>query len=98
MNVTINQTNNSRNGIFKAKNEDGKIIGQMSYVWAGNDKIIIDHTEVSPAYEGRGVGKDMVYHAVDFARENHVKILPVCAFARAVFRKIPEINDVKFQG
>ncbi|MCZ8091801.1 GNAT family N-acetyltransferase [Flavobacterium sp.] len=66
----------------------------MTFVFAGEDKIIIDHTEVNPGNNGKGYGKMMVMKAVDFAREKGIKILPLCPFAKSVFDKTPEIRDV----
>ena len=40
----------------------------MTFVYAGEDKIIIDHTEVNPGNEGKGFGKKMVLKAVEFAQ------------------------------
>jgi predicted GNAT family acetyltransferase len=84
------------NGIFKAYDEDGRGAGEMTYVWAGEEKIIIDHTGVRTEYEGQGIGKQLVMSAVEFARERGIKIMPLCPFAKAMFVRIPEINDVKF--
>lgn len=67
---------------------------EMSYVWVGNSKIIIDHTEVNEALKGRGAGKQMVIKAVDFARLKQISILPLCPFAKSVFDRVPEIRDV----
>ena len=66
----------------------------MTFVYAGEDKIIIDHTEVNPGNEGKGFGKKMVTKAVEFAREKEIKILPLCPFAKSVFDKTPEFRDV----
>ncbi|WP_445714879.1 GNAT family N-acetyltransferase [Flavobacterium sp.] len=66
----------------------------MTFVFAGEDKIIIDHTEVNSGNEGKGFGKKMVNKAVEFAREKGIKILPLCPFAKSVFDKTPEFNDV----
>ena len=66
----------------------------MTFVYAGEDKIIIDHTEVNPGNEGKGFGKKMVTKAVEFAREKGIKILPLCPFAKSVFDKTPEFSDV----
>lgn len=66
----------------------------MTFVFAGEDKIIIDHTEVNPGNEGKGFGKKMVTKAVEFAREKGIKILPLCPFAKSVFDKTPEFRDV----
>jgi len=82
-------------GIFIAK-EEGRKAGEMTYSQAGTDKIIIDHTEVNPEFKGKGVGKDLVYAAVVYAREHNIKIMPLCPFAKATFDKNEEIQDVLF--
>lgn len=66
----------------------------MTFVFAGNDKIIIDHTEVNPGNNVKGYGKKMVAKAVEFAREKNIKIIPLCPFAKKVFDKTPEFRDV----
>jgi predicted GNAT family acetyltransferase len=73
---------------------DGQHAGKMTFVFAGNDKIIIDHTEVNPEYNGKGFGKKMVSKAVEFARKKNIKIIPLCPFAKKVFDKTPEFRDV----
>lgn len=82
-------------GTFIAKESNLKA-GEMTYTWAGEDKIIIDHTEVNPEFSGKGVGKVMVMAAVDFAREKQIKIMPLCPFAKSVFDKDASLNDVLF--
>ncbi|MBJ2124734.1 GNAT family N-acetyltransferase [Flavobacterium sp. IB48] len=93
--MEIQQINDTRRGYFEAV-EDGKEAGKMTYTWAGDSKFIIDHTEVSPDFNGKGVGKKLVMAAVDYARANNVKIIPLCPFAKSVFDKVPEIHDVFF--
>ena len=73
---------------------DGKQEAEMTFVYAGEDKIIIDHTGVNPGNEGKGLGKQMVAQAVTYARENNIKIIPLCPFAKKVFDKTPEFRDV----
>ena len=73
---------------------NGKQEGKMTFVFAGNDKIIIDHTEVNEGNNGKGFGKKMVAKAVEYAREKNIKIIPLCPFAKKVFDKTPEIRDV----
>ena len=91
--LEVKQINRETKGEFIAT-FDGNKAGVMTYSWAGADKIIIDHTEVEPAYNGKGVGKEMVYKAVEFAREKNLKIIPLCPFATATFKKNEEIRDV----
>ena len=67
---------------------------EMTYTWAGTEKIIIDHTEVNETLKGKNAGKQMLTKAVEFARANNIKIIPLCPFANSVFQKTPEIRDV----
>ena len=73
---------------------EGKQEAMMTFVFVGEDKIIIDHTEVNPGNEGKGFGKKMVTKAVEYARENNLKIIPLCPFAKSVFDKVAEFRDV----
>lgn len=84
---------NDNKGSFYIEIE-GKQEDMMTFVFTGEDKIIIDHTEVNPGNEGKGFGKKMVIKAVEFAREKGIKILPLCPFAKSVFDKTPEYRDV----
>jgi predicted GNAT family acetyltransferase len=69
--------------------------GEMTYVWAGTSKFIIDHTGVEGSFSGRGLGRQLVMKAVEYARNNAVKILPLCPFAKKVFDKEASIQDVR---
>lgn len=74
--------------------QDGQRLAEMTYSVAGSSMIIIDHTEVSDLLRGQGAGKKLVYAAVEWARKEGVKILPLCPFAKSVFDKEAEIRDV----
>ena len=87
--VKINDKKGSFFIVFEGKQE-----AEMTFVFAGEDKIIIDHTGVNPGNEGKGLGKQMVAQAVTYARENNIKIIPLCPFAKKVFDKTPEFRDV----
>lgn len=84
---------NDNKGAFYIEIE-GKKEAMMTFVFADEDKIIIDHTEVNPGNEGKGFGKKMVTKAVEFARDKRIKIVPLCSFAKSVFNKTPEFRDV----
>ncbi|HLP13892.1 MAG TPA: GNAT family N-acetyltransferase [Flavobacteriales bacterium] len=73
---------------------DGKHAGLMTYSKAGDDKIIIDHTEVDPVYKGQNIGKQLVMAAVEMARIQKIKIMPLCPFAKSVFDRTAELKDV----
>jgi len=93
MNFEIQQTNQENKGIFRAMQNETEA-GNMTYSWAGKDKIIIDHTEVNSEFRGQKVGNLMVEAAVNFARKENIKIIPLCPFAKSVFNKKPEYQDV----
>jgi predicted GNAT family acetyltransferase len=73
--------------------QDGKHLARMTYSVAGK-RIIIDHTEVDDVLRGKGAGEQLVRAAVEWARKENVKLLPLCPFARSVFQKTPEYSDV----
>lgn len=73
---------------------DGARKAEMTYSKAGESLMIIDHTDVSDSLRGEGAGKKMVLEAVAFARNQKIRILPLCPFAKSVFDKTPEIQDV----
>lgn len=93
MNEEVQLRINGKNGAFYIE-IDGKQEALMTFVFAGDDKIIIDHTEVNPENNGKGFGKKMVEKAVEFAREKGIKIIPLCPFAKNVFDKTPAFSDV----
>lgn len=75
--------------------ENNTTLAEMTYSMAGNNVMIIDHTEVSDALRGKNVGYQLVHTAVEFARTNHLKIFPLCPFAKSVFdKKKDEFGDV----
>lgn len=74
--------------------EEGHKIGEMTYSIAGIDKIIIDHTEVDPEQKGKSIGKLLLQKVVEYARDNNIKIIPLCPFAKTMFDKNVDIRDV----
>jgi uncharacterized protein len=91
--MEIRQSDNGLKGAFFIEQE-GVLAAEMTYVWAGTDRIIIDHTDVVRALAGKNAGKQMVLKAVEFAREKGISIVPLCPFAISVFDRVPEIRDV----
>jgi uncharacterized protein len=73
--------------------KDGKRLAEMTYTVAGT-RVIIDHTSIDDALRGTGAGAQLVKAAVEWARAENRKLLPLCPFARSVFDKTPEYRDV----
>ncbi|HEY0651780.1 MAG TPA: GNAT family N-acetyltransferase [Chryseosolibacter sp.] len=91
MDIKHDQTDSK--GVFFI-GEKNKPLAEMTYSKAGAETIIIDHTQVSDELKGKGAGKQLVTAAVDYARQNGIKIIPLCPFARSVFEKVTEFRDV----
>ncbi len=91
--MEIKHINNLEDGMFYIE-QNGERIAEMTYVWASADRIIIEHTQVDSSLKGQGIGKQLVNKAVEFARVKHIKIVPVCSFAKRVFEQTPEFKDV----
>lgn len=67
---------------------------ELTYSRAGKNLIIIDHTGVPETYRGKNVGMRLVERAVQDAREMGYKIMPLCPFAAAQFRRRKDWQDV----
>lgn len=91
--MQIQRTEDGTRGRFFIE-ENGKRLALMTYSKAGADKIIIDHTEVDASLKGEGIGKDLVAEGVKYARENDLKIVPLCPFAESEFEKHADYADV----
>jgi uncharacterized protein len=67
---------------------------ELTYSKAGEGLIIIDHTGVPPAFRGQGVAEALVTRAVMDARAAGKRVLPLCSYAAAQFRRHPDWADV----
>ncbi|OSY88313.1 acyl-CoA acyltransferase [Tenacibaculum holothuriorum] len=91
--MEVLQEDNGKKGEFYVE-VNGSRDALMTYTWAGEDKIIIDHTEVRDSLRGQGVGYKLVEASVNFMREKGIKAIPLCPFAKAVFTKKTAYSDV----
>jgi uncharacterized protein len=76
--------------------QDGAILAEMVYTMPSPDKMIIEHTEVDESLEGKGVGKQLVQTAVEYARTHNIKIIPLCIFTKSVLDRKKEWQDVVY--
>lgn len=91
--MKIEHNSSEKRGQFEAV-DSGKTAGKMIYSRSGDDKIVIEHTEVDPSYQGQGVGKQMVDKSAEYARENNLKIVPECSYAKKVMERSSDYDDV----
>ena len=55
---------------------------------------MLDHTEVLPALQGKGVARQLLDAFVAWARQSGTRIIATCPYAAAQFRKDPSLGDV----
>ena len=91
--INIQHTETDRNGLFEAW-LNGVQVGEMTYQRPTSQRMIIDHTRVFDGFEGRGIARQMVLAAVDFARAHKRLIVPVCSYARALLTRTDEYKDI----
>jgi predicted GNAT family acetyltransferase len=84
---------NGTKGRYVLRGPDGAE-AEMTFTKVGEKQLIIDHTEVPDAFRGQGAGLRLVTKAVEDARASGKKIIPLCPFAAAQFRRHPEWADV----
>ena len=100
--ITIQHKETEKNGVFEAwmrATEEGACtepvqVGEMTYQRPTPERILIDHTRVFDGFEGKGIARQMVLAAVDFARTNNRQIIPVCSYARALLTRTDEYKDI----
>jgi predicted GNAT family acetyltransferase len=66
-----------------------ELAGFLEYRLAGTRRILI-HTEVLPAFGGRGIGAALARHALDEALAAGTRVTPKCPFVRAWLERHPE--------
>lgn len=91
--MTIEHQPRDHKGSFLHQ-ENGEILAEMTYSRAGDSMIIIDHTEVSEKLRGKGAGVKLLEALVIYSRENKMKVMPLCPFAKSVFTKREDLRDV----
>jgi uncharacterized protein len=72
---------------------DGAVEGEIRYR-RFPDRIVLVHTEVSPALEGQGLASRLVSEALDDIRARGLRVVPVCPFVRGYIQRHPEYDDL----
>jgi predicted GNAT family acetyltransferase len=68
---------------------------ELTYGRRGTDVIVADHTYVPPSFRGRGIAELLVNRAIADARSEGIKVMPLCSYVAAQFRRHPEWADLR---
>ena len=72
---------------------DGKIVGLADFADRGDQRVFY-HTEVDPAYGGRGLATILVEGALNATRDEGKRVVPVCSMFVSTLKKHPEFDDI----
>lgn len=72
--------------------QDGHV-AHLQYTIAGHVLALI-HTEIPEALRGTGIASTLAKTALDWARENHMKVDVVCPFVAGYLQTHPEYSDL----
>ena len=84
--LTIKQSDKS----FYVGDSEKSPLAEITFVYACEDIIIIDHTSVSDELRGQNIGKQLLQRLVELAKEKNKKIVPLCPFAKKEMMKNKE--------
>ena len=88
---TVSVVMNEQTRQFEAKLGNETAFAEYRLVDHG---IILPHTVVPEAFEGKGVGSALAKAALSYAREQGLKVIPTCPFMAGYIRKHPEWHDI----
>ena len=91
--MKVQHKQNKENGVFTI-DDNGTMIAEMTYDLTPEHEMVINHTQVDKELRGKDFGQQLVKAAVDFSRQQGMKIIPICSFAKAVLENTDEYKDV----
>lgn len=71
---------------------DGERLGFLEFTRPDAGVMRIEYVEVDPELRGTGLGKQLVEKAVAFAKDNQLKVVPICSYARAVIQRDADLS------
>lgn len=95
--MAINTNNNLEikkgNLKFYIGEDESNALAKITFIYKDNN-LVIEHTIVSDALKGQGVARTLVDAVVAFAKEENLKIIPVCDYAKKVLTQDETYRDV----
>ncbi|HEY8479329.1 MAG TPA: GNAT family N-acetyltransferase [Spirillospora sp.] len=72
---------------------DGDLAGFVVYERRGSEVVLV-HTEVAPAFEGKGVGGSLARGVLDDLRAKNLSVVPLCPFIKGWIDRHPDYQDL----
>ena len=67
---------------------------ELRYRMGAASTIVLAHTEVPAAAQGRGVASRLAHDALVYARAHQLRVIPTCPYVRAYIQRHPEFGDL----
>src|SRR5258706_6403823 len=76
-------------GAFVIEHEEERLAEMVIAIDEQN--LTVYHTEVSEKLKGQGVASKLLSTMVDYARKHQLKVIALCPFVNAQFKRHPEL-------
>jgi predicted GNAT family acetyltransferase len=80
-------THNEAAGTFETQ-INGRL-SKLDYLRDGNN-FVITHVGVDPEFRGQGVAGKIMEAGLEYARQNSLRVIPMCSYAANYIRKYPQ--------
>jgi len=81
---------------FYIGDDENNPIARITWKNGGENIIVIDHTIVDLTLRGQGIAGKLLAKVVEMAREENLKIIPVCSYAVVKLNRNDEYKDVLY--
>ncbi len=89
--MDIEVKNDKENERFVAEVEGHKAYLSYNII---NDKINFSSTFTPPELRGKGIAKIIVEYAFNYAKENNLKVIPICSYVQAFVERNDNYKDL----
>jgi predicted GNAT family acetyltransferase len=73
----------------------GELAGFVEYRLGQHDTVIsLVHTEIEPAFQGKGLATHLARYSLDDARKRGLRVLPSCPYISSWIKKRPDYTDL----
>ena len=71
-------------------------LSKLDYMRDGNT-IVMTHVGVYPEHRGQGIAGKLTQVALEYARENSLRVIPMCPYIATYIRRNPQYEDLTKQ-
>ncbi len=91
------QVKKGTNKFYIGESNDN-FIAHITWVYEKENVIAVDHTFVSPELRGKQIAGKLLAEVVKMAREDALKVIPICSYAVAKLTRNDEYEDILYKN